>query len=121
MRETEEETALSLDAEGMALGRMEPLVPSNPNLPPISIFPFIFGVGEEVEARVASREVDEVLWTPLSTLADPGAVTSVSIHHAGAYRDFPCFRLGPRVIWGLTYRILTDFFERLKERAPDIV
>jgi hypothetical protein len=31
----------------------------------------------------------------------------------GGVRAFPCFRLHDEIVWGLTYRILTDFLTRL--------
>ena len=78
----------------------------------------MFGVGEETPAKIASREVDEVLWTPLSHLTSPGASGTVGIHFDGAARIFPCFRVEGRVIWGITYRILTDLFQRIEEHSP---
>ncbi len=114
LRETREETDLSLDRVGCALGRLEPLRPGNERLPPIAIFPFVFGMPGESEARAASREVDEIHWVPLAALLDPAAVATEPITHDGATRDFPCFRVEGRAVWGLTYRILTDFLGRLK-------
>jgi len=114
MRETEEEVALSLAKAGVSLGRLEATIPATKRLPPIIIFPFVFGVPEDTEAKVSSREVDEVLWVPLSTLRDPRFASTVEIHYPDAKtRTFPCIRVQGRVIWGLTYRILTGFFKTL--------
>ena len=107
-RETREETDLSLDPGGELLGRLKPLEPSTFRLPPISIFPFVFAVPEGTSARVASREVEEVFWTPLSRLANPSTRGSTRIHLSDEIREFPCFDLDGRVVWGLTYRILSD-------------
>lgn len=114
LRETEEETGVSLDVVGFPIGRLEPMTPATHRLPPILIFPFVFGVSGETRARVASREVDEVLWVPLSSFRRPEALSTVEISYPdGTSRDFPCFRIEKRVVWGLTYRILTGFFEIL--------
>ena len=111
MRETEEEVGLSLKSEAVSLGRLEPTIPATLRLPPITIFPFVFGVPPETHAEVASKEVDETLWVPLSLLQDPGSESTVEIHYPdGSSRDFPCFRIDGRVVWGLTYRILNGFF-----------
>jgi len=111
MRETEEETAVSLETTGFPIGRLEAMIPATHRLPPILIFPFVFGVPGGTKAEVASREVDEVLWTPLSSFRDPEALGTVEISYGdGSSRDFPCFRIEGRVVWGLTYRILTGFF-----------
>lgn len=112
IRETSEETAVELGEEGIYLGRLEPTVPNTVRIPAITIFPFVFQVPPSVEARVSSREVDEVLWVPLSHLQAPEAASTVEIHYGdNSSRDFPCWRLGERVVWGLTYRILTGFLK----------
>jgi 8-oxo-dGTP pyrophosphatase MutT (NUDIX family) len=112
MRETEEETAVSLSERGIHLGRLEPLKPATTRLPPITIFPYVFGVPEGTDAQASSREVDEVLWVPLAALQDPGAESTVEIHYGdNSSREFPCLQIEGRVIWGLTYRILTGFLE----------
>jgi 8-oxo-dGTP pyrophosphatase MutT (NUDIX family) len=108
-RETFEETALDLESAGELLGRLRALSPSTFRLPPISIFPFVFGVSASAEARVASREVDQVFWVPLRVFHDPASRSTVSIDLGTSTRDFPCFQVNGRVVWGLTYRILQDF------------
>ena len=115
VRETLEETSVRLEKGGIHLGRLEPMVPATKRLPPITIYPFVFAVDGEAEATVSSREVDEVLWVPLATLQAPGAASTVEIHYAdGSSREFPCIRVDGRVIWGLTFRILTGFFQILR-------
>lgn len=110
LRETREETGVALDRVGAPLGRLAPVAPATPRLPPISIFPFVFGVGGNTDARVASREVEEVLWAPLPDLRRAEARGTVEIPLADGFRTFPCFRYRERVVWGLTYRILDRFF-----------
>ena len=118
IRETAEETSVSLDERGAHLGRLEPATPDTTRLPPITIFPYVFRVPEGTEAQISSPEVDEVLWIPLARLQDPGAVSTVEIRYGeNRSRTFPCLRIDGRVIWGLTYRILTRFFEILDTNA----
>ncbi|TFH59708.1 MAG: CoA pyrophosphatase [Gemmatimonadales bacterium] len=112
LRETAEETGLILEGIGVHLGRLEPVIPATTRLPPITIFPYVFGVGEGARAEASSREVDEVLWVPLVALLDRQATSTVEIHYGdNSSRVFPCLRVDDRVVWGLTYRILTGFFE----------
>jgi 8-oxo-dGTP pyrophosphatase MutT (NUDIX family) len=118
VRETEEETGLDLRATGIPLGRLDEVAPATRRLPPISIHPFVFGVPGETEARVASREVNEVLWTPMDLLKDPAVSDTVDVPRDGESRLFPCFRVEGRVIWGLTYRILTRFIEIVPDLPP---
>ena len=82
-------------------------------------FPFVFGVPADTQARVFSHEVQEVLWVPLTTLLAPETGGSVEIALGeGQTQDFPCWRVGDRVIWGLTYRILNRFSQEYLVRNP---
>lgn len=109
IRETLEETEVDLGMEGVApLGRMEPLIPYTRHLPPLAIVPFVFQVPEDTKASVASPEVDQVFWTPLSRLWAPEASGTVEIPLDGVRAKFPCYRVDGNVVWGLTYRILKN-------------
>jgi 8-oxo-dGTP pyrophosphatase MutT (NUDIX family) len=110
-RETMEETAVDLVGAGTALGRLEDLHPSSPRLPKLSISPFVFGVSAEVEASVASREVEQVYWVSIDQLRAPETRAAITIPLPGGPRDFPSFRLFGEHVWGLTYRILEQFLE----------
>lgn len=119
MRETLEETGIRLVESGVVLGPLAPLAPATRRLPPISIFPFVFGVPEGIRAQAASREVDEVLWAPLPFLRSPEASGTVDVPLGEVSRVFPCIRFDDRVIWGLTYRILQELFRMFGEGSPD--
>lgn len=110
VRETMEETGVSLAGDGALLGRVEAMRPLGVRIPVISIWPFVFRVGPGTEARVASREVASVHWFPVEALLDPANRGTYAWTYRGAVRRFPCIRLDGRVIWGLTYRILTGLF-----------
>jgi 8-oxo-dGTP pyrophosphatase MutT (NUDIX family) len=120
IRETLEETGLCLTESGVPFGPLAPLAPTNRRLPPISIFPFVFGVPEGTRAKAASPEVDEVLWAPVSYLRSEQASGTVEIPLGDLTRLFPCLRVEERVIWGLTYNILQDFFRVIGERVPEV-
>ncbi len=111
IRETAEETAVELSSSGWPLGRLERVVPSHPNLPPITIMPYVFGVPEGIEANADSEEVDEVLWVALPVLLDPQTRGTTTIRMPEGPTDFPCYRVDGHVIWGLTFRILSEFGE----------
>lgn len=121
LRETFEETGIDLEEAGTPLGKLEALEPAAFRRPPLSIFPFVFGVSGETRARVASPEVEEVLWSPLSLLESGEASGTVEIPLGDIHKTFPCLRIEGRVVWGLTYRILQDFLGRIRERAPGIL
>jgi len=109
IRETAEETAVELSSSGWPLGRLERVVPSHPNLPPITIMPYVFGVPEGIEANADSVEVDEVLWVGLPVLLDPQTRGTTTILLPEGPTDFPCYRVDGHVIWGLTFRIISEF------------
>jgi 8-oxo-dGTP pyrophosphatase MutT (NUDIX family) len=113
MRETREETGVDLARTGRPVGRLPVVAPTNRRLPRIAIHPFMFTVPVGTPARVASDEVDAVHWVPLSELRDPACESTVAIALSDGDRDFPCLRVRGEVVWGLTYRILTTYFERL--------
>jgi 8-oxo-dGTP pyrophosphatase MutT (NUDIX family) len=115
IRETFEETGVELtrDPPIEPLGSLERVAPLGAPLPRIRISPFVFAVASDTEAHAASAEVDRVHWTSVRQLRDPAAHDRVRIEVPGGARPFPCYRVHGEIVWGLTYRILTDFLGRL--------
>ncbi len=111
VRETHEETGLRLDGRRDLLGRVETARPVGVRLPVITIWPFVFRVAPDSLARVGSAEVASVHWFRVRDLADAGNRGSYPWREGGLMRRFPCIEVEGRVIWGLTYRILTGFLE----------
>lgn len=117
VRETLEETGLSLDEVGTHLGRLEEVRPQSARLPRLAVMPFVFGVPATAPAMVASpAEVDAVHWVPIDVLRRPETRGTLEVPLPGGSRTFPCLRVVDDVVWGLTYRILDDFLKR----APDV-
>ncbi|HUF75673.1 MAG TPA: CoA pyrophosphatase [Longimicrobiales bacterium] len=116
-RETLEETGVDLAGSGSPLGRLEDVTPSSPRLPRLTISPFVFWVPPDVDARVASREIERVFWLPVDELRSPGAHGEVEIPLPGGSQRFPAFRVAGEHVWGLTYRILTRFLDVYPDRA----
>lgn len=111
VRETREETGLDLTVRASHLGVLDEVAPSSAMLPRLTIAPFVFGVAGDARATVASREVDQVFWITLNHLRHPDTHTTVDIPLPGGDRTFPCYTVGEECVWGLTYRILTQFLE----------
>jgi 8-oxo-dGTP pyrophosphatase MutT (NUDIX family) len=111
VRETLEETGVDLVARGAHLGRLDDVTPGSVRLPKLFIAPFVFGVHADVTARVASREIDEVHWITLDELRAPETHGEVEIPLPGGMRTFPCYHVVGEIVWGLTYRILSQFLE----------
>jgi 8-oxo-dGTP pyrophosphatase MutT (NUDIX family) len=111
IRETVEETGVELSSSGWSLGRLGQVTPSHPTLPPITITPYVFGVPEAIEAHASSAEVDHVLWVTLPVLLDPKTRGTTTIVLPEGSADFPCYWVEGHAIWGLTFRILSEFAE----------
>ena len=111
IRETSEETGVELSSSGWSLGRLAQVAPSHPTLPRITITPYVFGVPRETEANADSVEVDQVLWVTLSALLDPKTRGTTTIRLPEGPADFSCYWVDGLVVWGLTFRILSEFAE----------
>ncbi len=113
IRETREETALDLESEARFLGPLDELR-AMARLRPMNlvIAPFAFRLDAPAELRL-SDEVTSVHWVELAALLQPAAHSVLSYEQPGAPLEFPCLRVDGLVIWGLTYRMLASFAERL--------
>jgi 8-oxo-dGTP pyrophosphatase MutT (NUDIX family) len=121
VRETREETGVELwngasdsKGDGPFLGLLPRVAPNSRAIPRVAVVPHIFATGPETEAHSLSHEVERIRWVTLEALADPGTHDSIEIEFPGGRRRFPGYRFEDDVVWGLTYRILTDFLERLR-------
>ena len=109
IRETSEETGIELGASGCYLGRLTEASPSNQQLPRITVIPYVFAVPPYLDSRVNSVEVESVIWVSTETLLNPNSTRTTSIQLPEGPVKFPSYRVGEHQIWGLTFRILTEF------------
>lgn len=121
IRETKEETGVELSGglpeaqdDRRFLGLLPRVAPSSRVIPRVAVVPHIFTTSPETEAHTLSHEVERVRWVTLEALADPATRHSLEIELPGGRRRFPGYRFADDIVWGLTYRILTDFLERLR-------
>ncbi len=112
VRETREELAIDVDSDGHVLGLLDDVVPSSPRLPPIVIRPYV-GIVTASLLPVLSHEVAAAFWIPLERIRDPGARVRTVVNARGVDLDVDGYQLGEHLIWGLTERILRNFFELL--------
>ena len=115
VRETREELALDLHADGRVLGTLDDLHPRNPALPPIVVRPFVAVVRPDVEL-VPSDEVALAFWVPVPLLQAPDASVESTIEVRGARWRVPSFVHEGHTIWGMTERILRQLLDRMSER-----
>jgi 8-oxo-dGTP pyrophosphatase MutT (NUDIX family) len=113
-REVLEEVGLDLDRDAAPLGRLSDLAAIGRGRPMgLVIVPFVF----ELTARtplITNHEVEEVVWVPLSFLAERSSRSTTAWHHGGAEITLPCYRWQGRVIWGLTFAMVDELLERLE-------
>lgn len=112
VRETAEETGMQLDQERRHLGSLALAGPFTERIPKLTVHPFVFTVPAETEAWVNSAEVESVLWVPLTLLRAPESRGTTRVMLPGGPREFPCFKVHGEVVWGLTFRMLSDFLVR---------
>ena len=118
VRETLEEIGLDL-AVGEYLGALDHhyAAPRGPRLDML-IAPHVFVIEGDPSFHL-NYEVAEVVWAPLATLAANGLHDTETLPMAGTPTVFNGYRLsGGHFVWGLTYRMLKDFFLTLNPDWP---
>lgn len=113
IRETWEEIGLDLAADGETLGALDDVAPRTPVLPPIAVRPFVFSAPAEV-ATVNGAEVAEVFWVPLDLLLDSSRWSESEVETPAGRLRVPAVLYGEHVIWGMTFRIVTQLAERMQ-------
>jgi 8-oxo-dGTP pyrophosphatase MutT (NUDIX family) len=114
IRETHEEIDLKLESaqllgeldEVRAMARMRPM--------DLSIQPFVFRLPDGGAPLRPSSEVTSLHWIPLDEIRGPRCRGSFEYDHQGTTLSFPSLRYEGLEIWGLTYRMFTNFEELLE-------
>lgn len=110
-RETAEEVGIGLSASEY-LGRLDDQQGRHRGHPQgIVVRGYIYAVNGPT-AEKPNYEVDNIVWTPISSFLDPHRYTRVT-HPVEPDETFPGVRISSRehqVVWGLTRRFMTSFF-----------
>lgn len=120
MRETLEEVGLDLAAHGELLGKLDDVVPGGSRgvMNGLVVSPFVWGLRTRPALVPNTVEVAEIHWAPLRPLLLGERDTTYPFVWRGQPMYFPGYRVGDgecaRVVWGMTYRVLERFFERLR-------
>ena len=115
-RETLEEIGLELSPEAQ-LGRLDDVDGARWRPFTLWVTPFVYCCPEQLELTLGT-EVADVVWVPLSYLADPRNVQPYRLHTGPADLVLPSFQYGSYTIWGITYRMLASFFQLLDIHLP---
>ncbi len=115
IRETAEETGVVLNESEHYLGALNRVLPWTSSVPRLTIHPFVFGVSGATQAVPDDREVESIHWASVDALRDPSTGDTVEWAGPAGLKTFPGYRVDGHVVWGLTYRILSGFLERVPD------
>ncbi len=113
-RETLEEIGLDLAVHGRFIGQIDP-VRANPrgrNLDMI-VAPFVYLLETKDATMTANYEVADILWGSLNDMYSGESLTTGEFTVRGEHHRYPGYQVGSQIVWGLTYRMLDQFFGML--------
>ena len=113
MRETMEEVGVLLRPDQL-VGALDDVAPRRTQLPPIMVRPYVFALDRR-PALVLNEEAAEAVWAPVHDLLRPEAYHALIIQAGEVQRSYPAYRLGERVVWGMTERIVTPLLTLLSD------
>lgn len=117
IRETKEEVGIRLHS-GMQLGRLHDIEGGRLMAHQLAVSAFVFyHPGSPVPAP-NSYEVANTVWVPLDFLSHPANVRPYVFDKDPLRREFPAFHYENYVVWGLTYRIISNFVRALGIELP---
>ena len=109
-RECLEEVGLDLRELGERLGQLSDCAPVR--AVPIAVRPFVYLL-ERRPALTLSSEVTQAFWVPVAPLLAGEQRTTFALARSGQSLRFPAWDIAGRLVWGLTYRVLDELFQRL--------
>ena len=108
-RETLEEVGLDLRAHGERVGRLSDSTPVRGV--PLAVRPYVYLLAQRPQLTL-SAEVRKALWVPVAPLLNGERLTTHSFSRGDQRFDFPAWDVDGHRVWGLTYRVLDEFFRR---------
>jgi 8-oxo-dGTP pyrophosphatase MutT (NUDIX family) len=113
LRETWEEVGLDL-REHELLGPLdEHPATAQGQFTGIVIAPFVFALRKDVQLHPNRLEVADAMWASLGRMARGESDAVKELQRDGRLVRFPGFGVGEHVVWGLTHRMLQNFFAAL--------
>jgi 8-oxo-dGTP pyrophosphatase MutT (NUDIX family) len=115
-RETLEEVGLDLHARGERLGRLSDYQPIHGG--PVAVRPFVYLLPARPTLSL-SAEVRQALWVPMAPLLGGAQQATYTLARGGQSLRFPAWDIDGHLVWGLTYRVLDEFFRRFNELSEE--
>lgn len=114
-RETLEEVGLAL---GDPVARLDDFSGSrNPRVPPLVVAPYVYYVPERPKLQI-NHEVASTVWIPIDWMLHDDSAIEYRFERPEFSGLFPAIEYQGYVVWGLTYRILTNLFTVLGHQLP---
>lgn len=116
MRETLEEVSVTL-TDDMCIGRLHDLYGGRLEQHRMAVSAFVFHCPEMPEVK-PNYEVAATVWIPLEFMRHPSNTSPYIFDQDPDQREFPAFVYESYTIWGLTFRILANFYQVLGVEHP---
>ncbi len=117
VRETQEEVAIELEADGRLIGRLDDQIAVSHGGPlPLAITPWVFELQGDVEAT-PGPEAEAAFWLPVDELLSGRIDEVFAYRFAGINKELPCWRWNGYTIWGLTWRMTTGLMKVAAEAS----
>jgi 8-oxo-dGTP pyrophosphatase MutT (NUDIX family) len=114
VRETHEEIGLLLLEHAELVGVLEDQeATAGASRTPLPTRPFVFELRGD-PPLVLSSEVTEIVWTPVGPLYHNERPATVDVVYGGMEYALPGWHVGGQVVWGLTYRMMSTLFSKLR-------
>jgi 8-oxo-dGTP pyrophosphatase MutT (NUDIX family) len=105
VRETLEEVGLDLNSSGRALGLLDYM-----DVNPLGTSINVYALEDEMPPFMPNSEVADVLWGSIHDMYYGASHTSREFHIRGQTQSFSGYGVRDQIVWGLTYRMLGQFF-----------
>ena len=114
-RETLEEVGLDL-SNALYLGRLARLQLLKLGSPiDFGLECHLFVLEGEAKLTLQPREVSEAFWAKQSELFHQSRVTERDFHFSGISKKLPCIEINGKIIWGITYMLLSHYVSVVNE------
>ena len=120
IRETREEVGIDLLENGELLGRLDDVIPGSARgMASLVVAPYVWRLHTPSELVPNGVEVDEIHWAALAPMLRGEVDATFPYTWRGQPMEFPGYRVGQHVVWGMTHRMLQTFFARIRRTAGD--